>query len=320
MRRLALNVAAAAALLALAPAPLGRTRRSRAPRPSAEPSSRSPRGDQARLQRARRAQLRLAARLRLRRQRGPVGRPGAPGRRDEEIAVALPDDLPDGSYTATYRVVSADSHPVSGGFVFAVGEGSAAPAASVSELVDDEQASAATKAPVRRRLAPPRTPRSPWPWEARSSCSPSGVRPSRPRAAGDGPTRPRRASGRACAKLLGWGLVGGDRRDRRRDRAPRRGRVWDRAARRARPGRDRRRPRHPLRRRLGGPDRDLRGAGCRPGHRAALRARPRARRPWARGQACSCSRSRPPRRSRATRRPRAPSGCSSPRPSSTSSP
>ena len=35
----------------------------------------------------------------------------------------------------TYRVVSADSHPVSGGYVFSVGEGGATPGATVSELL-----------------------------------------------------------------------------------------------------------------------------------------------------------------------------------------
>ena len=73
------------------------------------------------------------------------GDPEHPGGDAAAIAVALPDDLPDGSYTATYRVVSADSHPVSGGFVFAVGKGSAAPGASVSELLDDPEAGTGTK-------------------------------------------------------------------------------------------------------------------------------------------------------------------------------
>ncbi|WP_106848425.1 copper resistance CopC/CopD family protein [Blastococcus sp. Marseille-P5729] len=38
------------------------------------------------------------------------------------ITVALPADLPDGGYVATWRVVSADSHPVSGAISFAVGD------------------------------------------------------------------------------------------------------------------------------------------------------------------------------------------------------
>ncbi len=49
-----------------------------------------------------------------------------------------------GSYTATYRVVSADSHPVSGGFVFTVGDGGAAPAAAVADLVDRANAGPGT--------------------------------------------------------------------------------------------------------------------------------------------------------------------------------
>ena len=51
---------------------------------------------------------------------GATERPGGDG---EAVAVRLRPDLPDGSYTATYRVVSADSHPISGGFVFTVGKG-----------------------------------------------------------------------------------------------------------------------------------------------------------------------------------------------------
>ena len=67
-----------------------------------------------------------------------------PGGDGEAVSVGLRPDLPDGSYTATYRVVSADSHPISGGFVFSVGEGAAAPAAAVAGLVDDGDAGAGT--------------------------------------------------------------------------------------------------------------------------------------------------------------------------------
>jgi len=45
------------------------------------------------------------------------------GGRGDAIAVDLRDGLGDGTYTATYRVISADSHPVRGGFVFTVGRG-----------------------------------------------------------------------------------------------------------------------------------------------------------------------------------------------------
>ncbi|WP_456598913.1 copper resistance CopC/CopD family protein [Blastococcus sp. SYSU DS0616] len=39
------------------------------------------------------------------------------------VTVPLRGDLPDGGYLVTYRVVSADSHPVSGAFSFVVGDG-----------------------------------------------------------------------------------------------------------------------------------------------------------------------------------------------------
>ena len=40
---------------------------------------------------------------------------------DLEVAAGLPDDLGPGTYTVAWRVVSADSHPIRGAFVFAVG-------------------------------------------------------------------------------------------------------------------------------------------------------------------------------------------------------
>jgi copper transport protein len=67
-----------------------------------------------------------------------------PGGDSDSIGVALRGGLPDGSYTATFRVISADSHPVSGGFVFTVGEGGAAPAAGVAELIEEGDAGPAT--------------------------------------------------------------------------------------------------------------------------------------------------------------------------------
>jgi copper transport protein len=41
-----------------------------------------------------------------------------------KVSVALKSGLGDGSYTASYRVVSADSHPIAGAFRFLVGNGS----------------------------------------------------------------------------------------------------------------------------------------------------------------------------------------------------
>lgn len=40
---------------------------------------------------------------------------------DTSIAAALPGDLPDGSFIVSWRVVSADGHPVAGAFTFSVG-------------------------------------------------------------------------------------------------------------------------------------------------------------------------------------------------------
>jgi copper transport protein len=43
------------------------------------------------------------------------------------LAVGLPDGLPDGTYLVSYRVVSADSHPIGGAYTFSVGHPSATP-------------------------------------------------------------------------------------------------------------------------------------------------------------------------------------------------
>lgn len=58
-----------------------------------------------------------------------------PGESDHGIGVAVPDDLADGTYTATYRVVSADAHPVSGGLVFTVGKDGGVSDRTISELI-----------------------------------------------------------------------------------------------------------------------------------------------------------------------------------------
>jgi copper transport protein len=50
------------------------------------------------------------------------------------IGVHLKPGLPDGSYTATYRVISADGHIVSSGFVFSIGKPGRAPSETVAEL------------------------------------------------------------------------------------------------------------------------------------------------------------------------------------------
>jgi copper transport protein len=53
-------------------------------------------------------------------QRGATTHPGG---RQDTIAVPLKAGLPNGGYTVTYRVISADAHPVSGGLIFNVGQG-----------------------------------------------------------------------------------------------------------------------------------------------------------------------------------------------------
>jgi copper transport protein len=50
------------------------------------------------------------------------------------VAVALPADLPDGGYVATYRVSSADSHVVAGVLTFTVGDGQEVADDLVAEL------------------------------------------------------------------------------------------------------------------------------------------------------------------------------------------
>jgi copper transport protein len=44
-----------------------------------------------------------------------------PGANGHAVAIDLPPHLPDGSYVVAWRVISADSHPVHGAFIFSVG-------------------------------------------------------------------------------------------------------------------------------------------------------------------------------------------------------
>ncbi|MEU2435259.1 copper resistance protein CopC [Streptomyces rubradiris] len=60
----------------------------------------------------------------------------APGRSDT-ARITLPDRLAPGTYTVAWRVVSADSHPVSGALTFSVGERTAAPSAPPRTSADD---------------------------------------------------------------------------------------------------------------------------------------------------------------------------------------
>ena len=56
--------------------------------------------------------------------RVPTGRPRHPGGRSSGVEVALAGELADGAYVVTWRVTSADGHPVHGAFTFRVGAGS----------------------------------------------------------------------------------------------------------------------------------------------------------------------------------------------------
>jgi copper transport protein len=74
-------------------------------------------------------------------QSGSVTRP----RGQSSVAIGLKPLLPEGSYTATYRVISADSHPVSGGFVFSIGKPGVTPK-TVAQLTANDKVGQATQA------------------------------------------------------------------------------------------------------------------------------------------------------------------------------
>lgn len=52
-----------------------------------------------------------------------------------EVTVGLRRDLPDGTYTTAFRIISADGHPVRGGIVFAVGEGDPGEGVAFEEIL-----------------------------------------------------------------------------------------------------------------------------------------------------------------------------------------
>ena len=70
---------------------------------------------------------------------GQVERPAG---RDDQLAVGVRSGAGRGAYAATYRVVSADGHPVSGGATFIVGRGVTAAPPDVRELTAQEGAPA----------------------------------------------------------------------------------------------------------------------------------------------------------------------------------
>jgi copper transport protein len=68
-----------------------------------------------------------------------------PGGRGPWLGVGLEPDLPDGTYTATYRAISADTHIVYGGLVFNLGHASANGGVSVAGLIGKDQSGEVTK-------------------------------------------------------------------------------------------------------------------------------------------------------------------------------
>jgi copper transport protein len=68
-----------------------------------------------------------------------------PGGHQSWMGVGLKSDLPDGTYTATYRVISADTHIVYGGLVFSIGHPGKAPRYTVARLISKNQSGEATK-------------------------------------------------------------------------------------------------------------------------------------------------------------------------------
>src|SRR5271166_1616101 len=62
------------------------------------------------------------------------------------MGVGLKPHLPDGTYTGTYRVISADTHIVYGGLVFNIGHAGAAPKFTVANLIGRNKSGKVTEA------------------------------------------------------------------------------------------------------------------------------------------------------------------------------
>ena len=61
------------------------------------------------------------------------------------MGVGLKPNLPDGTYTGTYRVISADTHIVYGGVVFSIGHPGAAPKFTVAGLIGKNESGEVTR-------------------------------------------------------------------------------------------------------------------------------------------------------------------------------
>ncbi|MFC9844352.1 copper resistance CopC/CopD family protein [Streptomyces sp. NPDC060223] len=70
-----------------------------------------------------------------------TGKPTHAGDRSNTALVTLPDDMGTGTFTVAWRVVSADSHPVSGAFTFSIGKASATAAVLPTASAEDTLAS-----------------------------------------------------------------------------------------------------------------------------------------------------------------------------------
>ncbi|MER6014038.1 copper resistance protein CopC [Streptomyces bluensis] len=70
-----------------------------------------------------------------------TGEPSRVGKRSDTVRATLPAGLDDGTYTIAWRVVSADSHPVSGALIFSIGEPSATRAVATTPTEDPVVAS-----------------------------------------------------------------------------------------------------------------------------------------------------------------------------------
>jgi len=68
-----------------------------------------------------------------------------PGGVGSALAVGLRPSLAHGTYVATYRVISADGHPVSGGLVFSIGAPGATAAPTVADLIGATNAGPVTE-------------------------------------------------------------------------------------------------------------------------------------------------------------------------------
>ncbi|TKJ35198.1 copper resistance protein CopC [Blastococcus sp. CCUG 61487] len=65
------------------------------------------------------------------------------------VTIPLPDGMEDGGYLVAYRVISSDSHPISGAYSFVVGEGELVPAGASAETADADPVVAALLPVVR---------------------------------------------------------------------------------------------------------------------------------------------------------------------------